>query len=323
VLRIGDTGGPRDRRLPRRWLQSRGEAQVFGEDNQDPVRTCHAVRIPNCSVTLIFEDRQQLTVIAQIAHIRSGSPDGPRYVPDYPSELINSEENLLLLCGTHHKPVDDHESVYRIDELLDWKRRQAAEGTGRKLSEHELAQIIQHLDQLLAALTEVKVTVRPVSVIHTGCRGISIPLMGLETTTISVPEQARYLGVEVVNEGLVPVTIDAVGIDLDVEAPSYPGYQFPLDAPLLCPPRRIEGKSSATWLAHPPTVGAGVMQIAKECLRMPSHFRPYVLPSAGDRVEGQWLSATRLPIWKPGMTEERLQDLLEKSAKARRRVAPR
>lgn len=276
---------------------------------------------PDCRGTLIFEDRGRLTVNAQIAHIRSGSPDGPRYV--YSVELINSEENLLLLCGKHHKPVDDHESVYGVDELLGWKRRQVAEGTGRELSEHQLAQIVQHLEQSLAVLTKVKLTVRPVGVIHTGFNRISIPLAGLAMTTVSTPERDRYLGVEVVNEGLVPVTIDAVGIDLDVEAPSdqgYPGYQFLLDDPLCCPLRRIEGKSSATWLAHPPTVGAVVMQIARDCLRMPSHFRPYVLPGAGDRVEGQWVSATQLPIWEPGMTEERLQDILEKSAEARRRV---
>jgi hypothetical protein len=48
----------------------------------------------------------------------------------YPVELINSEENLLLLSGTHHKAIDTHASVYRVDELLDWKRRQVAEARG-------------------------------------------------------------------------------------------------------------------------------------------------------------------------------------------------
>jgi hypothetical protein len=277
---------------------------------------------PDCREMLIFEDRGHLTVNVQIGHIRSGSPDGPRPFSDYnyPLELIDSEENLLLLCGKHHKPVDDHESIYQVDELLDWKRCQVAASTGRELSEYQLTQIVQHLEQ---SLTEVKLTVRPVGVIHTGFTQISIPLAGLVTTTVSTPEQDRYLGVEVINEGLVPITIDAVGIDLDVEAPSdqgYPGYQFLVDDPLCCPPRRIEGKSSATWLAHPPTVGAVVMQIVRDCLRMPSHFRPYVLSSAGNRVEGQWVSATQLPIWELRMTEKRLQDILEKSAEARRRA---
>jgi hypothetical protein len=124
----------------------------------------------------------------------------------------------VVESARHHKPVDDHESVYHVNELLDWKRRQVAEGTGRELSEHQLGQIVQHLEQSLAALTEAKLTDRPVGVIHTGFSRISIPLAeggndhGLYFGTGS------YLGVEVVNEEMVPVTTDAVGIDLDVEA---------------------------------------------------------------------------------------------------------
>jgi len=82
----------------------------------------------------------------------------------------------VVESARHHKPVDDHESVYHVNELLDWKRRQVAEGTGRELSEHQLGQIVQHLEQSLAALTEAKLTDRPVGVIHTGFSRISIPL---------------------------------------------------------------------------------------------------------------------------------------------------
>jgi hypothetical protein len=95
---------------------------------------------------LIFEDRDRLTVVAEIAHIRSGSPKGPRHDPRYPDELVNEEENLLLLCGTHHKPVDDHESVYPVSELLEWKRRQVAAAPERDLSEGQVAQIVHHYD---------------------------------------------------------------------------------------------------------------------------------------------------------------------------------
>jgi hypothetical protein len=99
---------------------------------------------PRCHRRLIFEDRGNLTVVAQIAHIRSESPDGPRHDAQYPVELINSEENLLLLCGIHHKPVDDHESAYTIEELIDWKTRQVASGPQREFSEQQLAQVMHH-----------------------------------------------------------------------------------------------------------------------------------------------------------------------------------
>ncbi|MFI5495264.1 hypothetical protein [Actinoplanes sp. NPDC051859] len=86
-----------------------------------------------------------LTVVAEIAHIRSGSPKGPRYDPSYPSSLVDEEENLLLLCGVHHKPVDDHVSAYSVDELLIWKRRQIA-GPRRQLTANQVASIRTHYD---------------------------------------------------------------------------------------------------------------------------------------------------------------------------------
>ena len=110
----------------------------------------------------------------------------------------------LRSLSKHHKPVDDHESIYLIDELLEWKRRQVTEDTGRELSENQLAEILQHLERSLAGLTEVKLTVHPVGVIESGSNRLIIPLAGLANTTLSTPEQERYLGVQVADEGLVP-----------------------------------------------------------------------------------------------------------------------
>jgi hypothetical protein len=101
---------------------------------------------PGCSEGLILEHRGQLTVIAEIAHIRSEKPDGPRYDPEYPESLIDQEENLLLLCAKHHKPVDDHDSVYPTEELLEWKRKQVADRTPRELSDQQVERIFRHYD---------------------------------------------------------------------------------------------------------------------------------------------------------------------------------
>ncbi|WP_155370619.1 hypothetical protein [Catellatospora vulcania] len=100
---------------------------------------------PDCSNALIFEDRGALTVSAQIAHIRSGSPAGPRYDPKYPEELVDQEENLILLCGVHHKPVDDHTSIYAVDELLEWKHHQISVSTSQ-LTDRQITKIVQHYD---------------------------------------------------------------------------------------------------------------------------------------------------------------------------------
>lgn len=93
---------------------------------------------PGCDKPLIFRDRGVTTVVAQIAHIRSERPGGPRYDPLYPSLLIDEAENLLLLCGMHHPPVDRHESIYSVEELEAWKAAQQANaGGGTVLTEHD------------------------------------------------------------------------------------------------------------------------------------------------------------------------------------------
>ncbi|WP_051179946.1 hypothetical protein [Nocardia concava] len=101
---------------------------------------------PGCNTALIFEDRGAFSVIAEIAHIRSEKPNGPRFDPTFPLDAINLPENLLLLCGIHHKPVDEHASRYPVEELLLWKARQISDGTKRDLSDGQVAQIFQHYE---------------------------------------------------------------------------------------------------------------------------------------------------------------------------------
>lgn len=84
-------------------------------------------------------------MVAQVAHIRSEKPYGPRHEPDYDNALLNSFENLLLLCGKHHPPVDQHESIYSVEELEEWKAAQTAQ-TGRVLPAGELPEIIAALE---------------------------------------------------------------------------------------------------------------------------------------------------------------------------------
>jgi len=102
-----------------------------------------ACAYPGCAAPLIFVDRQQRTVVAEIAHIRSERPDGPRHDPAYTGD-INGPDNLLLLCGIHHKPVDRHESTYEITDLEVWKRAQVATaGAGTPVSDEEALAIVR------------------------------------------------------------------------------------------------------------------------------------------------------------------------------------
>jgi hypothetical protein len=130
---------------------------LFGE-----ARAC---AFPGCDEGLIFRDRGVATVIAEIAHIRSERPGGPRHDPTYTGD-INGADNLLLLCGRHHRPVDRHESLYTIAELEIWKADQiAAADGGTPISDSEarayarltdaeqqiLRNIARHVDQVSRA----------------------------------------------------------------------------------------------------------------------------------------------------------------------------
>lgn len=71
-------------------------------------------------------------VVGEEAHIRSGSPGGPRHDPDYPLADIDKYENLMLLCPTHHALIDAHNGdAYDVETLVKMKRRHE-EQQGRK-----------------------------------------------------------------------------------------------------------------------------------------------------------------------------------------------
>ncbi|WP_183093200.1 hypothetical protein [Nocardioides stalactiti] len=98
---------------------------------------------PECETPLIYEGRGRETVVAKIEHIRSESPGGPRHDPAFAGDL-NGPENLLLLCGVHHKPADRHDAIYSVEELKSWKEAQrSASGQGVDLSDAEAARFIQ------------------------------------------------------------------------------------------------------------------------------------------------------------------------------------
>lgn len=74
-------------------------------------------------------------VIGHIAHIVADSLDGPRGDPGFPRERLDSYENLVLLCPTHHAVVDAKNSDYSVPQLIemkrnheDWVRRQLSWG---------------------------------------------------------------------------------------------------------------------------------------------------------------------------------------------------
>ena len=76
-----------------------------------------------CRTELIVESKNttDVSVIGEECHIHSQKPNGPRYDINYPEDLVDTYENLILLCSIHHKIIDDHYDKYTSDVLKQMK----------------------------------------------------------------------------------------------------------------------------------------------------------------------------------------------------------
>ncbi len=70
-----------------------------------------------CKKELVVEStpHDDESVVGDECHIVSSSPEGPRYDPTYVAKDLDSYQNLILLCRTHHKQVDDQTATFSAD----------------------------------------------------------------------------------------------------------------------------------------------------------------------------------------------------------------
>lgn len=62
------------------------------------------------------------SLVGEIAHIVAAADQGSRGDPTMTNEARNRADNLILLCGDHHKLVDDQQNTYTVEKLRDIKR---------------------------------------------------------------------------------------------------------------------------------------------------------------------------------------------------------
>lgn len=80
---------------------------------------------PDCDIPLVeISD----TVTGEVCHIRAEKARGPRYDSQYPIDKRNSAENLILMCGRHHKLIDTETSTYTTPDLIQMKRNHEDRG---------------------------------------------------------------------------------------------------------------------------------------------------------------------------------------------------
>ena len=74
---------------------------------------------PGCSRPLV---ESAGTITGEICHIQARNEGGPRFNPQLTSKQIHSFKNLILLCGDHHKIIDDQPHIYTTEVLFDLKK---------------------------------------------------------------------------------------------------------------------------------------------------------------------------------------------------------
>lgn len=74
---------------------------------------------PNCKVDLTLKDLpcEKRKQIGKIAHIIAHGKNGPRADDLYPAERLDTYDNWILLCGTHHDTVDTAVNQYSVKRL--------------------------------------------------------------------------------------------------------------------------------------------------------------------------------------------------------------
>jgi len=85
------------------------------------------------------------SLVGEECHIVAKKPTGPRGDPEFPVDMADEYSNLILLCRTHHKMVDDQPNTYTVERLkqikLDhekWVRESLSDYNSRKQEEEEL-----------------------------------------------------------------------------------------------------------------------------------------------------------------------------------------
>lgn len=85
---------------------------------------------PNCRTSLV--DPNSGSIVGEICHIKGDKPNSARYDSSQSEEQRHGFDNLILLCGSHHKIVDDSELDYTVDRLVKMKvEHETRNSTGR------------------------------------------------------------------------------------------------------------------------------------------------------------------------------------------------
>lgn len=61
--------------------------------------------------------------MAEVCHIKAGSPKGPRYDAGQTEAERHGFANLIIMCSNHHKVIDTDLKTWTVDRLVELKKR--------------------------------------------------------------------------------------------------------------------------------------------------------------------------------------------------------
>ena len=74
---------------------------------------------PGCPNPLV--DPASGSILGEVCHIKADKPGAARYDAAQNSKERHGFGNLILMCGVHHKIIDDNEQTYPVETLNQWK----------------------------------------------------------------------------------------------------------------------------------------------------------------------------------------------------------
>lgn len=259
---------------------------------------------PGCAETLVFEDvgRGVRTIAVQIAHIRSAKVEGPRHDPEYPEDLLNEGENLLLLCGKHHAAVDQNESVFTTAELLQWKADQVAQAGGIVVSDADIADHVRSLQTSLDAVLDafraaVTVSIGGGEVLGDGVLAMPLGALG-QVSVRGTARGERLLSVHVTNASAVGIDVAGAGLEVDAGLESGALARWLFTGGLLNHdfPHRLEGRSTQAWHVPLATAQKSLGSLTPPVRRV----RTFADLGDGSRSVGDWIGISEIYTAGPG-----------------------
>jgi hypothetical protein len=124
---------------------------------------------PNCHRILVVDDpiNGNDSIVAVMAHIKGEKPGAARYDDSLPEKERNKYDNLILICPTCHKIIDDQENIYTIEKLYKIKQEHENwiftlyEEETPKLTFVELAEVMRYISESEVSLQQSYEVITP------------------------------------------------------------------------------------------------------------------------------------------------------------------